>query len=1542
VSSELSCFLIGGDNLLLECAERLTARGHEIRGIVTATDRIAAWARKRNIPVVDAGPRGMGDGYKTALAERPFDYLFAITHLAMLPDDVVRLPRKGAINFHDGPLPRYAGLNAPAWALMNRETRYGISWHVIESGIDTGDLLEQRMFDIAPQETSLSINTRCFELGIESFDELIGKIETGTVTRTPQGTEGRSVFMRSQRPPLACFLDFTRPAEELEALVHALDFGPYANPLGSAKILVDGAPIVVTRAEAREGLGEAGVVLSTDGELVVACAKGAVALGGFATPCGTRELTPSDLGLGEGARLELPRERLERLEELNATLAKWEPFWLERLRRLDPVEIPYATAEAKAGTERAEVTVPLPGSLAGGGAGAVIAAIGAFLGRLGHKERFELAFVGRELRAKIEGLEPFVAPNVPLRIDIPRGTTFTELVTATKQEVGRVSKRVGWLRDAIVRTPELRGRRELADGPVSPIGIAEGGGPIDGTLATFVVEGATLVLSYDPARLERNSAAKLADQLVRYAGRIAAEPDRPLNQHGLLSPEERERVVREWNATAAEYPKDACVHRLFEAQVAKTPDQSAVIFEGRSLTYRELDERANKLAFRLRDLGVGPDALVGVFVDRSLDLMVATLGTQKAGGAYLPLDPAYPSDRLAFMIEDSKAKVIVTHSSLVASLPETAKRADIVLVDQLSTGTSERVDSGVTSEHLAYVIYTSGSTGKPKGVMVEHRNVANFFRGMDDVIPHDAVDGKPPVWLAVTSLSFDISVLELFWTLARGFSVVVFLDRERTGATGIDPALQNQAMGFGLFYWGNDDGQGPKKYELLLEGAKFADNHGFTSVWTPERHFHAFGGPYPNPAVTGAAVAAVTKNLDIRAGSCVLPLHHPARVAEEWAVVDNMSNGRVGLSVAAGWQPEDFLLRPENAPPANKEAMFRDVEIVRKLWRGEKVTFDGPRGPQEVLTQPRPVSKELAVWVTTAGNPDTYRGAAKAGANVLTHLLGQSIAEVAEKIVIYREALKENGRNPRDFKVTLMLHTLVGTDTEAVRATAREPMKEYLRSAVGLIKQYAWAFPAFKRPEGATSAMDVDLQTLNDEELDGILEFAFERYFEESGLFGTVDECVDRVNELKKIGVDEIACLIDYGVPTPQVLEGLRPLAEVVAQTNRKVAVGEDHSLPALVERRGVTHMQCTPSMARMLSLHDESSAALSKLRHMMVGGEAFPVALAGDLTRLMKGTVTNMYGPTETTIWSSTQRIEGAPTSIPIGRPIANTQLYVLDDDLEPVPPGVPGELYIGGDGVVRGYLFRKELTSERFVQSPFGPGRIYRTGDLARFRDDGVVEFLGRTDHQVKIRGYRIELGEIETLLNRHDSVVEGVVVAREDTPGDQRLVAYYVAKDGGGDEAETALREALREKLPEYMVPSHFVALDALPLTPNGKVDRKAMPAPESQKKKGASEYVAPDSELESKVAEVWQETLGRERVGVDDNFFDIGGHSLLVVRMHRVIKERIEQPVSLTDLYRFPTIRTFVAYLESGGKSEDLQKSADRAAMRRDAMRTRRRR
>jgi len=462
--------------------------------------------------------------------------------------------------------------------------------------------------------------------------------------------------------------------------------------------------------------------------------------------------------------------------------------------------------------------------------------------------------------------------------------------------------------------------------------------------------------------------------------------------------------------------------------------------------------------------------------------------------------------------------------------------------------------------------------------------------------------------------------------------------------------------------------------------------------------------------------------------------------------------------------------------------MLEQIDTVKKLWRGEKVAFENPMGDMvDISTLPRPVQKELPVWLTTAGNPESYRQAGAKGVNVLTHLLGQSVEEVAEKIRIYREARKEAGLDPAEGHVTLMLHTFVGESDDEVRALVREPMKDYLRSAMKIVLDFAWSFPAFKRPGGSDSTPDdIDLKSLTEEESETILNFAFDRYYETSGLFGTTETCGKMIDRCKIAGVDEIACLLDFGVETEKVMEGL-PLLKAVRDTANQYVdednEGSDFSLPTQLEHHDVTHFQCTPSMARMLCFDNEARTQLAKLNHMMVGGEAFPNSLANELKSIVTGRLTNMYGPTETTIWSTTQDVDNADI-IPIGRPIANTEIYILDQNYQPVPPGVPGDLFIGGDGVVRGYLDRPELTAERFIENPFDNSkRIYWTGDLAKYRDDGVIDFLGRIDHQVKIRGYRIELGEIEALLGKHDSVRDCVLLLREDNPGDQRLVAYIV---------------------------------------------------------------------------------------------------------------------------------------------------------------------
>jgi arthrofactin-type cyclic lipopeptide synthetase B len=349
------------------------------------------------------------------------------------------------------------------------------------------------------------------------------------------------------------------------------------------------------------------------------------------------------------------------------------------------------------------------------------------------------------------------------------------------------------------------------------------------------------------------------------------------------------------------------------------------------------------------------------------------------------------------------------------------------------------------------------------------------------------------------------------------------------------------------------------------------------------------------------------------------------------------------------------------------------------------------------------------------------------------------------------------------------------------------------------------------------------------------------------------------------------------------------------------------------LEQCGATVMQATPATWRILL---EAGFRAKPGFRMLCGGEALPRELAN---RLLEGAgaLWNMYGPTETTIWSSCVRVSAGDAPISVGKPIANTQLYVLDHQDQPVPAGVAGQLHIGGDGVARGYHNRPDLTAERFVKNPFHAGRMYRAGDLAKWLPNGELQVLGRIDHQIKLRGFRIELGEIEARLAEHAAVREAVVLVREDQPGDQRLVAYAVPAPHTAPEAEV-LRTHLAAALPEHMVPAAYVVMDALPLSPNGKLDRKALPAPDLAAFT-TSAFEPPQGEIEALIAAIWQQLLGLDRVGRTDNFFNLGGNSLLAIKLIERLRQRDLQ-VDIRSLFNTPTLAKLAQTITTGSRIE----------------------
>ncbi|HEX7240013.1 MAG TPA: amino acid adenylation domain-containing protein, partial [Longimicrobiaceae bacterium] len=737
------------------------------------------------------------------------------------------------------------------------------------------------------------------------------------------------------------------------------------------------------------------------------------------------------------------------------------------------------------------------------------------------------------------------------RQDLP----FERLVEALDVERSPGHAPVFQVMFALQNTPFEGGAPRLGGLEAEVLETGTGAAPFDLSLLAREEEGAfSGALEYRTELWDRSTMERALGHFRALLEGMTADPARRLSELPLLTAPERAQLLEEWNATERPFPRERCVHELFTAQAARTPYAPAVVFDGGALSYAELDARTDRLARELLRRGVEPEARVAVCVERGPELAVAVLGALKAGGAYVPLDPRAPAERLAYMLEDSGARVLVTREGLVGRVREFG--GETVLLDgNGGAGDVPVPESRVTPANLAYVIYTSGSTGRPKGVAVPHSAVVAFATDMVERLGLGAGDRV----LQFASPGFDVVVEELFPAWASGGAVVF------SGAELLAPAT------------------------LLRE----VERHGVTWFELPTAYWH------------------------------------------EW---------------------------------------------VHQLARG-----------------------------------------------------GRRLPACVRFVIVGGE-----------------------------RTVAPERLRE-------------WA------------ALEVPL---------------------------------------------------------------------------------------------------------------------------------------------------VHAFGLTETTVTSALLALEAGDDgsrwpALPIGAPTGNATVYVVGAGMMPVPVGVPGEMLIGGEGVARGYLDRPELTAERFVPDPFGrrPGaRLYRTGDRVRWLADGNLEFLGRVDHQLRVRGFRVEPGEVEAALLEHPGVQEAVVVAREDAPGERRLVAYVVA---GGEAAPAALRAHLRERLPEHMVPSAFVALDALPLNLHGKTDRRALPAPAAEAPRAEPRDAARLTRTERVLAEVWKEVLGVDHVAPDDGFFDLGGHSLLLVRVHALLQERLGREVPIVELFQHPTLGGLAAHLDPPAERPAAPRPARRA-------------
>lgn len=983
-------------------------------------------------------------------------------------------------------------------------------------------------------------------------------------------------------------------------------------------------------------------------------------------------------------------------------------------------------------------------------------------------------------------------------------------------------------------------------------------------------------LAADRAVLDEAAQARLCKVFERALELMAASPEASHRALGLelASPQ------------VEPDPDVATVDRMIMATASRTPGATALIHRDAAMSYETLARRADICAQRLREAGVAPGDRVGLCAAMAPEFMVALLAIMRCAAVYVPLAVNQPRARLKLIVEDARAGWVLADRRGHALIDGFTSVLDLADMTAEGLVPAAPQSSSSTARGLAYLSYTSGSTGRPKGVCVSHRSLSSFCSAMSRLLRRP----NPAVWLASTSVGFDISMLELLYPLVQGDTVVLHDDTQallpKAPSGG---AATRHGPDFSLFFFSGDVSQ--DAYELLVECARRADAMGFKAIWTPERHFHSFGGAFPNPAITSAALAMVTRRLQIRAGSLVMPLHDPLRVAEDWAMVDRLSNGRAGMAVASGWHAGDFVLARE--PYARRrEVTDEGIEVLRRLWRGDAVTVQGGAGaPRVVRTLPRPVQAELPIWLSASGNPQTFERAGEGGLGVLTHLFGQSIEELAANIARYRLAARQRTH------VALMLHSYVGATAQEASEVASGALRHYLLQAMDLAEaSEPGAITGYGQPQGRNRIVDE----------------AIERYLGGASLIGDIDQCAGRARDFYRQGVDELACLVDFGIDQDKVLESLDRLEAVRAATMPARTASLDDSLAALIERHAVTHFQCTPTLLRELVADPRTGRALETLDVLLVGGEVFPDTLASRLRQRGPARVLHMYGPTEATIWASADELGDGPLTL--GAPLANASLHVLDEHGLPTDCDVPGEIHIGGACLAEGYWDNPELTRRVFIDAPSDTSatqRLYRTGDIGLRLADGTIKFLGRKDRQIKSLGQRIELGEIEHVLMQLPAVADCTIVV-----DDTQLVAAIVIATGHVF-SEPALRAFLLDRLPAAMVPSRFVAVPGLPRTANGKLDETAilLAAESGVRRTPDVDVVTAQKPLQLRIAEVWERVLGRAPVDREANFFRSGGNSLKAMVFAKHLSELFQVDVTVRVVFEQPTITALASWIRT---------------------------
>ncbi|NOK63756.1 MAG: hypothetical protein GFH27_549285n363 [Chloroflexi bacterium AL-W] len=766
----------------MHCAQMLLQYGHQLCGIVSHDRALHRWAEEHDIPSMPPD-----DDVVAFLQQQPFEYLFSIAYPFVVPKGILTLPLKGAINYHDALLPSYAGSHATFWALFHQETQHGISWHEMAEKVDAGNMLKQTIIPVDPTETSQTLNVKCYDAAIQSFSALIGDLATDQITPLAQDLTKRSFFRNRQRPQAICALQWDRPTSEIAALVRALDFGDYPNLIGLPKLMVGDDALIVRELSVQAqpvDVPPGTIIRLTADELVIATTDGQAVIHQVATiaghPLSLHEMAEQYM-LHEGNQLPQPDPAImERLTATHEAVCRSEAFWVQRLSALEPITIPSATYRKTKETgsyqhidysEDATLLAFLaPYHQPEARFCALTASFATFLARLSDTCTFDLGLHGPVQRFPEAILSNVFTPIVPLHVQLDSQHMWPESLEAVKQAISSTNQHRTFLRDMVLRYPVLRDTSTAipvhvawTDGTAQP--------PADAELVLVIDEQATqAVWHYNTATLDPTSMDQLRDHYLVFLRSLMANPDRPLVQQSILTDAEQYHLVYATNDTQRDY-RPQTLAALFEAQAARTPDAIALVFEDTVLSYQTLNTQTNQLAHYLTKRGVTPETIVGLCVERSPAMIVGMVAIAKAGGAYLPLDPAYPTDRIAYMIDDAQTTVLLTQAHLRDRLPLQGNHI-IVLDEQQEALVQEALYNPVQHcavDHLAYVIYTSGSTGQPKGVAVAHRGLGNLAQAQIGAFQLSS-DSRV---LQFASFSFDATVSEVCTTFGVGATLVL-------------------------------------------------------------------------------------------------------------------------------------------------------------------------------------------------------------------------------------------------------------------------------------------------------------------------------------------------------------------------------------------------------------------------------------------------------------------------------------------------------------------------------------------------------------------------------------------------------------------------------------------------------------------------------------------------------------------------------------------------------------------------------------------------